>query len=160
MLNGSRGDSPWSSQILVSGSIDTLVWRNQVRVARDAGNGIVIVEEDRENGEKYLHSFPKFVSRDNVVMANRIIFSGPAGYSGFSTYSSDTSEIVSHNRFEDNEILVVDGGDHRFKIAEETLDLAQARNRGQELRSRVANTRESLGNEPSCPDGVGPPGPS
>ena len=48
-LNGSGENTPWGSQVLVSGSVNTLVWNNRIQVAPDYGHGIFVVEEGRPN---------------------------------------------------------------------------------------------------------------
>lgn len=138
-FNGSDGNSPWSSQILVSGSIDTLVWQNRVEVGPNYGHGIFVVEEGRVNKEQRIHNLPEYVSRGDVVMQNRVIFNGTAGVSGLSSTRGNAYDLASANRFEDNEIVVRQGDLRRFRIGDETMDLAAARDHGQELRSRVVS---------------------
>jgi Right handed beta helix region len=158
-LNGSWGNSPWASQILVSGSINTLVWHNQVLVAPNYGQGIFVVEEGRSNVERIIHDLPEYVSRANEIIANEITYSGTAGESGYFSSNGDASALASVNRFEDNNITVNEGGLRRFKIGRERMNLPEAQERGQELRSRILQTRSGDFQNISrftCPLGIGP----
>jgi hypothetical protein len=142
----------------VSGSIDTLVWRNKVQVPHDSAEGIFIVEQDRPNASKIVHDRPTYVSRGNVIKENRIVFTGRAGVSGFSSHQEDARDLAAFNRFEDNEIIVLGGEQRRFRIGSTTMDLKEARSRGQELRSHLS-VRKSGSAEPvpACPPGIGRP---
>jgi hypothetical protein len=157
-LNGSPGETPWNSQILVSGSIDTLVQRNRVEVALDSGNAIFIVEEGRKNWFiGHIHDFPTYVSRGNVVADNHITFYGSMGVSGFQSNHGRVEDLVENNRFEGNSISVVQGTTKRFRIGSEYLDLEQAQQRGQETHSRteIAPSGTSPNLYMKCPPGVG-----
>ena len=153
--NGSRETSPESQQILITGSIDGLVWHNRVEVAPDRGQGIFIGQEGRVNETKAIHKMPEYVSQDNLIIGNEITFLGDAGFSGFYNSKGDASSMLAVNRFEDNEIVAPETNPRRFKVGGSTLDLAAAQGRGQEIGSHV---RAEKGNEfspPSCPAGIG-----
>jgi hypothetical protein len=147
-LNGSPGETPWNSQILISGSPDTLVQGNRVEVAPNYGHAIFIVEEGRAS----------YVSRRNVVANNDITFYGSMGVSGFHSSHGRVEDLVENNRFEGNSIHVVRGMTTlRFRIGSDYLNLDQAQQRGQETRSRI----DFVPSGPSpildmkCPPGVG-----
>jgi hypothetical protein len=157
-LNGSPGETPWNLQILVSGSIDTLVQRNRVGVAPDSGNAIFIVEEGRKNELiGYIHDFPTYVSRGNVVADNHITFYDSISVSGFQSNHGRVQDLVENNRFEGNSINLVQGTTKRFRIGSEYLDLEQAQQRGQEKHSRAefvpSGTSHSF--DMKCPPNVG-----
>jgi hypothetical protein len=154
-LNGSGENSPWGSQILISGSINTLVWRNRVQVARNYGLGIFVVEEGRQNVDKIIHDFPEYVSRGNVIMGNEITFDGGKGASGFFSSRGNTASLVATNRFENNDIIVLEGEPRRFRVGAETLDLAEAQSRGQELNSQTRLNPSQSFTTPTCPVGIG-----
>ena len=101
-FNGYGENSPWGSQILVSGSLDTLVWRNKVRVNANYGNGIFIVEEGRQKTSNRVSDSSEYVSRGNIVLNNEISFDGAAGKSGLANTKGDSSHLANLNRFEDN----------------------------------------------------------
>jgi Right handed beta helix region len=155
-LNGFEGNSPWSSQIIVSGSIDTLVWRNVVRVPQNSGNGIFVVEEGRKNEDQIIHKFPDYVSRGNTISQNAVTFIGTAGASGFVSTHGSSDHLASVNRFEDNDIVVLEGEERRFQIGGERMDLAEARARGQELRSRIARSADTIesASAPACQSNI------
>ncbi len=163
-LNGSREDSPWGSQILVSGSVDTLVWHNRIEVAADYGNGIFVVEEGRPNEAKLIHDDPQYVSRGNVIMKNEVTYRGAGGVSGFYSSKWNNESLASANIFEDNEIRVK--GDElsrfrigtRYRIGNKTMSLADAQGYKQELRSRLVTQSTDLQTDSNlkCPIGVGP----
>ena len=158
-LNGSRENSPWASQIAVSGSVDTLVWRNRVQVAPNYGHGIFVVEEGRPNDLRIIHDLPKYISRGNVIMGNEITYSGIAGVSGFYSSRADALALASANLFENNNIIVNEGELRRFRIGGEAMKLHEAREHGQELRSRLVTTIPSDLQKPphlACPAGIGP----
>jgi hypothetical protein len=146
-LNGSPGETPWNSQILVSGSHDTLVQRNWVEVAPDYGHAIFIVEE----------GWATYVSRRNMVANNDITFYGSMGVSGFHSSHGRVEDLVENNRFEGNSINVVQGTAKRLRIGSEYLDLEQAQQRGQETHSHIesAQSGTSPNLEMKCPPGVG-----
>jgi hypothetical protein len=150
-LNGSS-QSPWDSQILVSGSIDTLVVQNRVQVAPRYGNGIFIVEEGRANSAKIIHDFPDYVSQNNVVMKNQIVFDGALGVSGFAGPVRNGPTLASRNVFEDNEIIATEAESRRFRIGDELLNIAGAQVRGQELRSKIElrDTSDLVSTNPTC----------
>ena len=157
-LNGSRENSPWASQIIVSGSVDTLVWHNQIHVAPYSGHGIFVVEEGRPNEEKYIHELPEYVSRGNVIMGNEITYSGIAGVSGFYSSRGDALALASANLFENNNIVVNEGELRRFRIGGKVMKLYEAQAHGQELRSRHAMKMPSDLQKPlylACPPGIG-----
>jgi Right handed beta helix region len=109
-FNGYPGETPWFSQILVSGSPDTRVQRNRVEAAPDYGHANFIVEEGRAN----------YVSRRNVVAINDITFYGPMGVSGFHSSHGRIEDVLENNRFEGNSIHVVQGFTLlRFRIGRE-----------------------------------------
>jgi hypothetical protein len=158
-LNGSSGNSPWASQILVSGSVDTLVWHNRVYVAPYFGHGIFVLEEGRPNEEKVIHDLSEYVSRGNVIMGNEITYSGIAGVSGYYSSRGDAVALAAANLFENNNIIVNEGELRRFRIGGETLKLSEARERGQELRSRLEMKMSGSPQTASsfaCPPGIGP----
>lgn len=158
-LNGSRENSPWASQILVSGSVDTLVWHNQIQVAPNYGHGIFVVEEGRPNEEKNIHNLPEYISRENVIMGNEITYLGTSGVSGFYSSKGDTVKLASANLFENNNIIANQGELRRFRIGGETMKLSEAREHGQELRSRLVMNKPSDLQQLSrfaCPPGIGP----
>jgi len=158
-LNGSRENSPWASQILVSGSVDTLVWHNRIHVAPNYGHGIFMVEEGRPNEQKHIHDLPEYVSRENVIIGNEITYSGAAGVSGFYSSKGGDVTLASANLFENNHIIVNQGELRRFRIGSETMNLSQAQGRGQELRSQLVVEKSSDLQQLSrlaCPPGIGP----
>jgi hypothetical protein len=161
-FNGSPGETPWNSQILVSGSIDTLVQRNRVEVTSDSGNGIFVVEEGRKNWNiAHIHDFPTYVSRGNVVANNHTTFYRSTGVSGFQSNHGRVEDLVQNNRFESNTIDVIEGTTKRFRIGGEYLDLEQAQQRGQEVNSRIefASSGRSPNPGAECPRGAGRRGP-
>ena len=155
-LNGLPKDSPWASQILISGSLDTLVWHNLVTVARSYGHGIFIVQEERPNGSKVISDLPKYDSRGNVIIGNTITFLGSAGVSGFYNSKGDIAALAHANRFENNEIIAPKDHTRRFRLGDRSLDLAKARELDQEIGSRLLIDRSSSLSEPVCPAGIGP----
>jgi hypothetical protein len=158
-FNGARENSPWASQILISGSLDTLVWHNRVEVAASYGHGIYVIQEERSNDSNVISELPRYDSRGDVVMGNTITFLGSAGVSGFYDSKADATALLPVNRFEDNEIVAPEGDTRRFKVGNKTLDSAQAQQQGQELGSQViAKSSTDLQNlpPPACPAGVGP----
>ena len=158
-LNGSRENSPWASQILVSGSVDTLVWHNQIQVAPNYGHGIFVVEEGRPNEGKIIHDFSEYVSRGNEIAANEITYSGIAGVSGYYSSKGDVGALASANLFENNNIIVTEGELRRFRIGGDTITNPKAQERGQELRSRLMMKKPSELPQLSqfaCPPGIGP----
>jgi hypothetical protein len=159
-FNGSPEETPWNSQILVSGSIDTLVQNNRVEVAPDYGHAIFIVEEGRKNALFVpIHHFPTYASRGNTVMNNHITFYGSTfgGVSGVHSSRGRVEDLVENNRFERNSITVAQGSTKRFRIGSDYLELEQAQRRGQELHSRleVAPPGRSANLRLECPPGVG-----
>jgi parallel beta-helix repeat protein len=157
-FNGSPGETPWNSQILVSGSIDTLVQRNSIKVGSNSGNAIFVVEEGRKNWNiAHIHDFPTYVSRGNLVANNHITFYGSTAVSGFQSNHGQVEDLVKYNRFELNSIDVNGGATKRFRIGGDYLDLAQVQQRGQEINSRIefssSETSPSLGE--GCPRGTG-----
>jgi hypothetical protein len=157
-FNGSAGETPWNSQILVSGSIDTLVQQNRIEVAPDSGNAIFVVEEGRKNWKvMHIHDYPTYVSRGNVVLNNHITFYRSIGVSGFQSNQGAVEDLVKYNRFEANSINVVQGTTKRFRIGSEHLDLEQAQQRGQETNSRIEFSSSGTSPDPDagCPPGVG-----
>ncbi|SEP49562.1 Right handed beta helix region [Rhodospirillales bacterium URHD0017] len=157
-FNGSPGETPWNSQILVSGSIDTVVQGNRVEVSANSGNAIFVVEEGRKKWNMvHLHDYPTYVSRRNVVTGNHVTFYRSTGVSGFQSNGGRVGDLVDNNRFEGNSIRVVDGTDKRFRIGSDYLDLKQAQERGQEVGSLIVSS--PLESPPDlqlkCPSGVG-----
>ena len=158
-FNGSRENSPWASQIFVSGSVDTLVWRNKIRVATNHGQAIFIMQEGRPNSDKVIHSMPEYISRGNIVMQNEIIYDGSFGASGYYDSKADASALVLANRFQDNTIVVNDNETRRFRIGNEALDLSGAQRRGQEERTALIENGANVHEEGSglhCPSNIGP----
>jgi Right handed beta helix region len=158
-LNGSRENSPWASQILISGSVDTMVWHNRLEVAPNYGRGIFIVQEGRPNESKIISDLPEYDARSDVVLGNKITFLGSAGVFGFYSRKGNASVLTLANRFEDNEIVAPEGDTSRFRVGSKTLDLSHAQEQGQELRSRLvikgSSDLQSL-SRPVCPLGIGP----
>jgi hypothetical protein len=111
MRNGTREEeSPWSSQILVSGSIDTIVWNNRVAVAPDYGFGIYVVEEGRANTSKIVSGDPTYDSRDNAVTDNEIRFLGDHGTYGYHAQGpAAPTSLETRNRFARNTVVAPDG---------------------------------------------------
>ena len=147
IANGSMGDSPWSSQILVSGSIDTTVRGNRVVVAPDYGHGIYVVEEGRENQSKIAQSGPTYESRGNTVTGNEIRFLGAHGnYGMYAQGPLEKTPIDVRNRFAENMIIA---GDRRPRFVDQgpPADLDAAIAKGQELKShlQVLGTKELAG---------------
>ena len=136
-LNGSREDSPWGSQILISGSIDSIVWRNRIEVAPNYGHGIFIVQEGRANDAKIISDLPYYDARSNLILGNTIKFLGNSGTLGFYSRKWHSAALISTNSFEDNTIIVADDRRRRFKFGSDFLDLPEAQSQGQERGSRV-----------------------
>ena len=137
VANGSQEDSPWASQILVSGSIDTEVRGNRVVVARDYGHGIFVVEEGRPNDSKVVDSGPTYASRGNSITGNEIRFLGDHGIYGFHAQGPlEPSLLRTRNRFAANTIIA---GDDRPRFADDgpRVDLKTEMTRGQEIGSRL-----------------------
>ena len=135
VANGSQEDSPWASQILVSGSIETTVRGNQVVVAPDYGHGIYVVEEGRENKSKIAQSGPTYESRGNTITGNEIRFAGAHGnYGMYSVGPLEQTPIDARNRFVKNTIVA---GDDRPRFVDQAppADLNVAIAKGQELES-------------------------
>jgi hypothetical protein len=163
-FNGSPEETPWNSQILVSGSIDTVVQNNRLEVAPDHGHAIFIVEEGRKNAMLTpIHNFSSYIARRNAVTSNRITFHGSifGGVSGFHSSHGRVEDLAENNRFEGNSITVVQGSTKRFRIGSDYLELEQAQRRGQEIRSRLEMAPPGKRANPAleCPPGVGGRGP-
>ena len=153
---GSGENSPWGSQILVSGSLDTLVWRNKVRVNANYGNGIFLVEEGRQKTSNRVSNSSEYVSRGNIVLNNEISFDGAAGNSGLANTKGNSSHLANLNRFEDNVVSTPKSELRQFLIGSDRLTLDDARNRGQELRSRTVLADKPSAREPTCMTGRWP----
>jgi hypothetical protein len=141
-FNGSPGETPWNSQILVSGSVDTTVQGNRVEAAPDYGHAIFIVEEERKNEFlAHIHDYPTYMSRRNVVANNDITFYGSAVFGGVPGFLSGHRRIVDlaeDNCFEANSIHVVQGTPLLcFRYAGEHMELERAQQRGQEIHSHI-----------------------
>ena len=105
----------------------------------------------------YIHDFPTYVSRGNVVADNHITFYDSISVSGFQSNHGRVQDLVENNRFEGNSINLVQGTTKRFRIGSEYLDLEQAQQRGQEKHSRAefvpSGTSHSF--DMKCPPNVG-----
>jgi hypothetical protein len=87
----------WGAQILVSTSRDVEIYGNQVVVARKAGNGITLVQQDRGSGRAGRH-----VTTGNFVHDNSVVYLGEAGMSGAAADFDPETLYGGHNRFRRN----------------------------------------------------------
>lgn len=137
------GDSPWASQILVSGSLDTEVRGNRVVVAADHGQGIFVVEEGRANELNISHKGPTYDASGNTVTGNEIRFLGKRGVYGFHAQGpAEPTPLDARNRFAGNTVIA---GDDRPRFADqgapEALSAAMAK--GQEKGSKMVVSKGS-----------------
>jgi Right handed beta helix region len=142
--NGWMGDSPWASQILVSGSIDTVVRGNRVVVAPTYGHGIYVVEEGRPNELKIAQAGPTYESHGNTITGNEIRFLGDHGAYGFFFHGNpEPTPLRTRNRFAGNTIIA---GDDRPRFADDgpIANLKMAAEHGQELGSRLEILQSTL----------------
>lgn len=141
-------ETPWFSQILVSGSPDTRVQRNRGR----GGTGL------RPRDLYCRGRAGELRVAAQCVAINDITFYGPMGVSGFHSSHGRIEDVVENNRFEGNSIHVVQGFTLlRFRIGREYLDLERAQQRGQEIHSRIefAPSGTTANLDMKCPPGVG-----
>jgi len=103
--NGKAFDSwLWGSQILVQNSSHVDVYNNTVVVAADGGNAISMIYQDRGTGK-----FGPWVTNNNRVYRNKIVFLGPRGAGGsVADFEIEQFKQDQTNRFERNEYFVVD----------------------------------------------------
>lgn len=88
----------WGSQILIATSNDVEVYGNHVVVDAQIGNGIGIVNQDRQPWQSY----------NNYVHDNIIVHLGMSGTNGVATdFNHEEFWAESNNRFEENTYYVI-----------------------------------------------------
>ncbi len=125
--------SLWQAQISVQNSSDVIVKDNTVVVGPDAGNGIVVINQERGSGDG-----GRYVGRDNTVLGNTVTFEGAAGASGL----LDTLGSAENNIFDRNTYIMQSGGQHFESRGKKSWE--QFRSLGYDQNSQIKDATRGL----------------
>jgi Right handed beta helix region len=122
----------WGAQIMIQNSAGAEVYGNEVTVSADGGSGIVIIAQNRAH----------WVSADNYIHDNRIIYLGNSGFSGMAddTATKPACDAEANNRFDGNDYEVPDPTRNRWHWCNRYDNWEQLQDAGQELNGTVAIT--------------------
>jgi hypothetical protein len=96
--------SLWQAQISVQNSSNVIVRDNIVIVPPDAGNGIVVINQERGMGDLGTR-----LGANNQIIHNTITFEGRGGASGL---MDNAKESATNNHFDNNTYILNAGGEH------------------------------------------------
>lgn len=116
----------WGAQIQIAGSRNVEVHNNTVTVSAQGGNGIALIQQNRGSGK-----FGTWLTRDNWVHDNVVIYEGAPGMSGAVADDGEAGMVAGGNRFDRNTYKVL-GDQGRFFWGRE-VDWVGLRQLGQEL---------------------------
>jgi hypothetical protein len=102
---GGRDNWLWGAQILVQNSSNVDVHNNSVELARQFGNGIAVIDQDRGTG-----AYGPWRAINNSIHHNTIVHCGPNGQNGVVTDTGDARFWrEAGNSFDWNTYVVADG---------------------------------------------------
>jgi parallel beta-helix repeat protein len=112
--NGYGYDS-WlfGAQILINTSRNVEVHDNHVEVARGYGDGIALIQQEREDGR-----FGEARTSGNRVHGNTVVYRGPNGVSGAAGDYDNEALFSSGNRFYENSYMARDGDEAHWAWGE------------------------------------------
>ena len=121
--------SLWQAQISIQNSDNVIVRNNTVIVPKDAGNGIVVINQERETGDLGPH-----LGSSNTIVRNTMTYEGLGGASGL----MDALGTATNNQFDQNTYVFKAGGSHFESRGKKTW--GQFRDLGNDQHSRVIDS--------------------
>ncbi len=122
----------WGAQILVQNSSNVEVYGNQVVVAAEGGDGIVLIQQDRGGS-----AMGPYVTRNNRVRDNEISYLGARGQGGAVADFDQEAMLVGGNSFNSNTYRVA-SPNRRYWVWGDALNWTAFQAAGQETNGQRA----------------------
>jgi hypothetical protein len=139
--------TPWGSNIQIVNSSNTEVFGNVVEISPDHGEGITVVQNDREEFTKAY----RWYAKNNYVHNNHIIYKGLCGRTGLFC-QWDTVDFLSknNNRFDYNTYHVPDTGTYNWIAALEELTFRDFQEAGYDKNGTIDTDTSSMDSVAGC----------